>query len=295
MASHGKTARPQRVGVLMLALVSAVPGCGGDGSSGGSDDASETPTENAAAAYDGTWSGTLSTGGSIEFTVSDGVITAAKISSGDDVHGPRCGTVSAANEFPDTQIAIEEGQFSWGGPGEGIPVEGHFDSETTASGTAEFSPPEVSGEPAPGCHAATATWEATTGQATESSTPADTSTPTEEAADVSASSARCVAGLGYEIAEAGATDLPIADADGEGLPVVEGSAGIGIRGATGAAVFFVYETNGQANTAYLGSSSNPDIDQVASSFSAIAIDNVFVMSDIGFNSDDRFYLADCFD
>lgn len=287
--------RSRWAGIFVLALVSALPGCGDDGGSGGSDDASETPTESAAAAYDGTWSGTLSTGGSIEFTVSDGVITAAKISSGEDVHGPRCGTVSAANEFPDAQIAIEDGQFSWGGPGEGIPVQGRFDSETTASGTAEFSPPEVSGEPAQGCHAATARWTATTGQSTESSTPTETSTPTEEATGVSASAAGCVAGLGYEIAEAGATDLPIADADGEGLPVVDGSAGIGIRGDTGAAVFYVYDTDGQANTAYLGSTSNPDIDQVAGGISAIAIDNVFVMSDIGFNSDDRFYLADCFD
>jgi hypothetical protein len=295
MASHVTTARPRWAGILVLALVSAAPGCGDDGGSGGSDDASETPTENAAEAYDGIWSGTLSTGGSIEFTVSEGVITAAKISSGEDVHGPRCGTVSAANEFPDAQIAIEDGQFSWGGPGEGIPVEGRFDSEITASGTAEFSPPEVSGEPAQGCHAATATWEATTAQATETQTPTETSTPTEDATRVSASSARCVAGLGYEITDAGATDLPIADADGEGLPVIDGSAGIVIRGETGVGVFYVYETDGQANTAYLGSSSNPDIDQVASGISAIAIDNVFVMSDIGFNSDDRFYLADCFD
>jgi hypothetical protein len=289
MASHVTTARPRWAGILVLALVSAAPGCGDNGGSGGSDDASETPTENAAEAYDGTWSGTLSTGGSIEFTVSEGVITAAKISSGEDVHGPRCGTVSAANEFPDAQIAIEDGQFSWGGPGEGIPVEGRFDTETTASGTAEFSPPEVSGEPAQGCHAATATWEATTGQATE------TSTPTEEASGVSASSARCVAGLGYEITDAGATDLPIADADGEGLPVIDGSAGIGIRGDTGAGVFYAYETDAQANAAYINYASNPDIDQVAGGLGVIAIDNVLVLSDIGFNSDDRFYLADCFD
>jgi hypothetical protein len=289
MASHGTGTRSRWAGIFVVALVSAVPGCGDDGSSGGSDDASETPTENAAAAYDGTWSGTLSTGGSIEFTVSDGVITAAKISSGEDVHGPRCGTVSAANEFPDAQIAIEDGRFSWGGPGEGIPVEGQFDSGTTASGTAEFSPPEVLGEPAKGCQAATATWEATTGRATQ------TSTPTEEASGVSAEAAQCVAGLGYEITDDGATDLPIADADGEGLPVIDGSAGIVIRGKTGVGVFYVYETEGQATAAYVGSTSNPDIELTAPRVDTIAIDNVLVISDGGFNSDDRFYLADCFD
>jgi hypothetical protein len=203
--------------------------------------------------------------------------------------GPRCGQVSGENELPDEQIAIEDGQFSWGGPGTGYPVEGHFDSESTASGTAQFSPPEVSGEPAQGCHAASATWEATTTQATE------TSTPTEEAAGVSASAAQCVADLGYEVTDAGATDLPIVDVDGEGLPVVDGSAGIGIRGETGAGVFFVYETDEQANTAYLGSTSNPDIELIAPRVDSIAIDNVFVMSDAGFISDDRFYLADCFD
>jgi hypothetical protein len=292
MASPVTTAWTRWVGIVVLALVAA--GCGGDGDSGDSDDASEAPTESAAS-YDGAWSGTLSTGGSIEFRVADGVITAAKISSGDDVFGPRCGTVNQSNEFPDEQIAIDDGQFSWGGLGEGIPVDGQFDSGTTASGTAEFSPPEVNGEPAPGCSAVTATWAATNTQATETGTPTEASTSTGTAAGVSAASAQCVTDLGYEIAEDGATDLPIADAAGEGLPEVDGSAGIGIRGEAGSAVFFVYETNEQANTAYLGSTSNPDIELIAPRVDAIAVDNVFIMSSAGFISDDRFYLADCFD
>jgi len=297
MASHVTTARPRWAGILVLALVSAAPGCGDGAGSGGSDDASETPTENAAEAYDGTWSGTLSTGGTIDFTVTDGVITAGEIFSGEDVFGSRCGTVSGANEFPDAEIAIEDGEFSWGGPGEGYPVEGRFDSETTASGTAEFAPSDVGGEYAPGCSAATATWTATNGDATEIPTTqaTESSTPTETTNDVSAASARCVAGLGYEITDPGAIDLPIADADGEGLPVIDGAAGIGIRGETGAGVFYAYGTDAQANAAYINYASNPDIDQVAGGLGVIAIDNVLVLSDIGFNSDDRFYLADCFD
>lgn len=290
--SGGRTpARPRWAGILALALVIAVAGCGGDDEgSQGSDDASETPSKSPATAYDGAWSGTLSTGGLIEFTVSDGTITAVKITSGDNVFGPGCGQVSGSNEFPDAQIAIEDGKFSWGGPDEGYPVEGQFDSETTASGTAEFSAPEVMGEPAQGCHAASATWEATTSQPTETGIPTETTT-----GGVSAAAAACVADLGYEITEAGATDLPIADADGEGLPVVDGSAGIGIRGKTGAGVFYVYATNQQASAAYTGSTGNPDIELVAPRVDAIAIDNVFVMSNAEFVSDDRFYLADCFD
>lgn len=290
-------------GVPMLASATLLGGCGNDdGSAQDADDTSQAPTDNPAAVYDGAWSGSLSTGGSIEFTVSDGVITAARIASGDGVFGPRCGVVSGENDFPDEEIAIEDGQFSWGGSGEGYPVEGRFDSETTASGSAQFSPPEVSGEPAAGCREVVATWEATTGEATDTGTSTggvtETNTPTEErdeGAAVSAAAARCVGDLGYEITAANATDLPIADADGEGLPVVDGSAGIGIRGGQGAAVFFVYETPDQANTAYLGSTSNPDINLVAPRVDAIAIDNVLVMSDAGFVSDDRFYLADCFD
>jgi len=292
MASPGTTARIRWAGIVVLALITA--GCGEDGGSRGSDDSSEPPTENPSA-YDGAWSGTLSTGGSIEFTVADGVITAAKVSSGDNVFGPRCGTVNQSNEFPDEQIAIDDGQFSWGGPGEGIPVEGQFDSETTASGTAEFAPPEVNGEPAPGCSAVTATWAAMNAQVTETGPPTEASTSTGTAAGVSAASAQCVTDLGYEVTEDGATDLPIADTGGEELPEVDGSAGIGIRGETGSAVFFVYDTNEQANTAYVGSTSNPDIELVVPRVDAIAVDNVFIMSSAGFNSDDRFYLADCFD
>ena len=151
----------------------------------------------------------------------------------------------------------------------------------------------MSGEPAPNCTAASATWEATStgsGQA-----PTQTSTPTEQPAGVGEASATCVADLGYEITEVGATDLPIADADGEELPVVGGSPGIGIRGETGTAVFFVYGTYEQATSAYLDSTGNPDIELLAPRVDAIAIDNVFVMSSADFISDDRFYLADCFD
>ena len=149
----------------------------------------------------------------------------------------------------------------------------------------------MNGEPAQGCQAATATWEATTAPATETSIP----TETETNSGVSASSARCVAGLGYEITDDGTTDLPIANADGDGLPVIDGSTGIVIKGETGAGVFYVYETDGQATAAYVGSTSNPDIELTAPRVDTIAIDNVLVMSDGGFNSDDRFYLADCFD
>ena len=112
MAGSRTTARNRWAGALALALVTA--GCGDDGGSGGSDsdDTSPTPTESQSPAYDGDWGGTLSTGGSIEFTVSDGVITAVKISTGDNVWGPSCGSVNASNEFPDEQIAIDDGQFS---------------------------------------------------------------------------------------------------------------------------------------------------------------------------------------
>lgn len=293
MAVRRATARACWAGVLALALVTA--GCGGDddGGSEGSDDTSATPTESEEAAYDGDWSGVLSTGGSIEFTVSDGVITATKITTGEGVWGPSCGSVSASNESADEQIAIDDGRFSWGGAGEGYPIEGQFDSTTTASGTAEFPPPMVSGEPAPNCTAASATWEATSAGAEQPSTP--TSAPTEQPAGVGDEAAGCVSDLGYEIAEAGATDLPIADADGEGLPVVDGAEGIGIRGQPGTAVFFVYDTYDQATNAYLGSTGNPAIELLAPRVDAIAIDNVFVMSSADFVSDDRFYLADCFD
>lgn len=280
--------RPRWAGIVLLALMTAVSGCGGDGDSGESADESPTPTASPKTSYDGDWSGTLSTGGVIEFTVSGDAITSVKITSGDGVFGPACGQVSGSNELPDTEISIEDGRFSWGGSGEGYPVEGQFDSETTASGTAEFPAPEVMGEPEQGCKNASATWEATTGDS------AAASTPTEESTEVSAAAAACISDLGYEVAEEGATDLPIADADGEGLPVVDGAAGIGIRGKGGAGVFYVYETSQQANAAYTGSTSNPDIELVAPRVDTIAIDNVLVMSDAEFTSDDRFYLADCF-
>lgn len=278
--------RPRWAGIVLLALLTAVSGCGGDGDSGGSADESQTPTPTTS--YDGDWSGTLSTGGVIEFTVSGDTITSVKITSGDGVFGPACGVLDGSNEFPDADIAIEDGAFSWGGSGEGYPVEGQFDSETTASGTAEFAAPEVMDEPAPGCKSATATWEATTGDS------AAASTPTEESTEVSAAAAACITDLGYEVVEEGATDLPIADADGEGLPVVDGAAGIGIRGEGGAGVFYVYETSQQANAAYTASAGNPAIELVAPRVDTIAIDNVLVMSDGDFAGDDVFYLAECF-
>lgn len=283
--------RPRWAGIVLLALMTVVSGCGGDGDSGGSADESPTPSASAETSYDGDWSGTLSTGGVIEFTVSGDTITAAKITSGDGVFGPACGVLDGSNEFPDADIAIEDGTFSWGGSGEGYPVEGQFDSETTASGTAEFPAPEVMDEPAPGCTSASASWEATTGDSAAASTPSEEPTA---AAVVSAAAAACVTDLGYEVAEEGATDLPIADADGEGLPVVDGAAGIGIRGEGGAGVFYVYETSQQANTAYTSSASNPDIELVAPRVDTIAIDNVLVMSDGDFAGDDVFYLAECF-
>jgi hypothetical protein len=144
----------------------------------------------------------------------------------------------------------------------------------------------------------TTTSETTTSEATTTTTaPEATTTSAAPGGDaaVSEQSAACVSGLGYEVAEAGATDLPIADADGEGLPIVDGSPGIGIRGSTDSAVFYVYDSDAAATAAYQASIDNPDIDLVAPRVDSIAIDNVFVMSGAGFNSDDRFYLADCFD
>lgn len=112
---------------------------------------------------------------------------------------------------------------------------------------------------------------------------------------VSPDSAACVAGRGFELTEPGATDLPITDADGEGLPVINGVAGIGIRGASGAAAFYPYPTEAEANEAFTSFTSNPDVVLVGARVDAIAVDNVFIASDPGFPSDERFFLADCFD
>lgn len=289
----------RRAALVGLVLSATLSGCGGGDSGGDSGSAAPTPTATSTpASYDGDWAGTLSTGGVIEFTVSAGTITAARVTSGDEVFGPGCGVLNGSNELPETDIAIEDDAFSWGGSGEGYPVEGRFDSESTASGTAEFTAPEVAGKPAPGCTSVTATWEATNASAPEAATPTEqesSDVATEAGPGVSSASAACIRGLGYEVAEADADDLPITDADGEGLPVVDGASGVGIRGSTGVAVFYVYDTNQQATDAYLDSTGNPDIQLLEARVDAIAIDNVVVLSNAGFISDDRFYLADCFD
>jgi hypothetical protein len=112
---------------------------------------------------------------------------------------------------------------------------------------------------------------------------------------VSPESAACIAGRGFQLTEAGAPDLPITDADGEGLPVLNGVAGIGIRGATGAAVFYPFANEAEADIAMSSITGNPDFVLVGARVDAIAVDNVFIASDPGFPSDERFYLADCFD
>jgi hypothetical protein len=92
--------------------------------------------------------------------VTDGVITSYRVETGENVYGPECGQVSGSNEMPDTEVPIEDGEFSWGGEGEGYPVTGSFESDTAASGTAVFSPDEVGGELPQGCEPNDATWEA---------------------------------------------------------------------------------------------------------------------------------------
>jgi hypothetical protein len=143
------------VAAALTVALTALSGCGGsdDAGTGGSG------STDGKASFDGTWSGTTSTGGEIKLTVADGKITEGEIATGEQVFGPECGQVGGRNVVHD--VAIENATFSWGGEGEGWPVAGTFDSATKAHGTAEFSPDLVSGELPPNCTPASATWEAT--------------------------------------------------------------------------------------------------------------------------------------
>ena len=124
--------------------------CGGGGGGG-------TSTN-----YDGSWSGTTSTAGTITFTVSHNKITAYSVGTGASPFGRACSQQGATNQASRANIAITDGRFSWGGAGKGYPVKGTFGSATSASGTAEFAPDLVLGKVPKGCAAKkTATWKAT--------------------------------------------------------------------------------------------------------------------------------------
>lgn len=141
---------------LLVVLALGVAACGDDAAEPAGDVGADDGSDESAQDLDGSWSGSTTDGGTIDFTVSDGTITAYTLESSEGVFGPDCGVVSGINQVADTDVPIEDGEFSWGGSGEGYPVTGTFDSETTASGTAEFDPGVESGA----CQAVDVTWEA---------------------------------------------------------------------------------------------------------------------------------------
>jgi hypothetical protein len=111
--------------------------------------------------FDGSWSGKTSTAGTITFTVSNNKITSYRLDSGASPFGSACSQQGGTNEVPTSNVKIIEDRFSWGGPGEGWPVKGRFESATSASGSAEFSPDLVLGKIPSGCSTNSATWKAT--------------------------------------------------------------------------------------------------------------------------------------
>jgi hypothetical protein len=147
----------RKIAILLGLVALALSACGGDGGDDGGKPAAES-----SANLDGSWSGTTTSAGSINFTVSHKKITSYKLESGANPFGPGCSQHGGSNQVTDAKIRIVDGQFSWGGEGKGWPVKGKFDSATSASGTAEFSPDLVGGKVPQGCAATnSATWKAT--------------------------------------------------------------------------------------------------------------------------------------
>lgn len=157
MSRHGPLRGIGRGWIAFLFVIAlAVAGCGDDAAEPSGDSGAGGGGDESAQDLDGSWSGSTTDGGTIEFTVSGGTITAYTLQSSDGVFGPSCGELSGTNQVTDAALPIDNGEFSWGGSGEGYPVTGNFDSETTASGTAEFNPGVESGA----CQAVSVTWEA---------------------------------------------------------------------------------------------------------------------------------------
>lgn len=96
-------------------------------------------------------------------------------------------------------------------------------------------------------------------------TDAETTTTTAGDAGGAADLQACLEDAGLELAAEGDQDLPITASEGSGPPIVNGAPGTGVRAASGAAVFFVYDSAAEAADAasLLGASSDGTVVIVA--------------------------------
>jgi len=98
----------------------------------------------------------------------------------------------------------------------------------------------------------------------------DTTTTTEaEAGGTEAALQACLSDSGVEVTDPADPNLPITAGEGSGPAIVNGVAGTGVRVGDGAAVFFVYDSDAEAEAA-------------ASALGEAAAGNVVVVAGVGF-------------